>query len=234
MTAAQETHEVPATAPDNRAWFWPGFFIAWIFFALAYANRLDYIPGHFAFWATIASTGFLIAAWTPNKEQRDPFSIWIFLGLICCCIGDLIGPFHFMTGANAFFFAQTFFSIAAWKKGINWRWATPMIPVMIASNAALLWYTLPGTPDEEVIKVIAYSVIISIMVITAVGACSNNVPLAWAGILFYVSDVFVALWRFGDSPASGWICYPIYYSACLLFAYCVHVDRAGRVKDTYS
>ena len=220
-------------APHPKtAWFWPGFIIAWVGFILLYAARLDYLPGHLAFWAVVASNGFLLGAWTPGN-RRNAFTTFIFLGLVGCWFGDLIGPFHFMTGVYAFFFAQTFFSVAAWCRGIDWKRAMPVIPAMVAVNGGMLWYILPGTPESETIKVISYSVVISIMVITAVGAGKGNAPLVWAAVLFYISDVFVALWRFGDSSASGWICYPIYYLACLLFAYSIHADQNSEM-DSYS
>jgi hypothetical protein len=44
--------------------------------------------------------------------------------------------------------------------------------------------------------------------------------LAIAASLFYLSDIAVAYWRFmpGDNSRCAFLCYPLYYPACLLLA----------------
>ena len=221
---------MPTEKPTTTWLFWPGFIIVWIGFALMYGARLDVVPGAVVLWAAIASTGFLLAAWTP-RARRDAFSVLIFVGLARCWLGDVIGPFDFMTGVYAFFLAHAAFIAACWKKGIGRSQALMATAPVVITSAILLMVILPKTPEEEVVKIASYTVLISAMVIAAVGAGKNNPPLIAAAITFFISDVFVAFWKFGDSTASGWICYPIYYTACLLFAYSVHA-RSSVVRPS--
>jgi hypothetical protein len=62
--------------------------------------------------------------------------------------------------------------------------------------------------------------VISIMVATACGTRHPNaVLLAVAAVLFYVSDIAVAHWKFvSDGSWHAFFCYPLYYPACLLLA----------------
>lgn len=207
--------------------FWSGFVVAWIGFFLMYGIRLDYVPGSQVIWAVVASTGFLWAAGS-GLSRHDVFGALVFVGLVGCWFGDVIGPFNFMTGVYAFFVAHAAFIAACWTRGINWHRAGMALLPMLLVSTTVLWVILPKTPQDEVLKIVAYTVVISTMVVTALGAGSKSPPLVAAAILFYVSDVFVAFWRFGDSATSGWICYPIYYAACLLFAYSIHVEAAAR------
>ncbi len=223
--SSSETTDSPPSHGIAKPNFWRGFIITWVGFTLMYGARLGYVPGSQVIWAALASTGFLIAAWT-RRADRDAFGVLVFLGLVGCWFGDVIGPFNFMTGVYAFFIAHAAFIVACWTKGIDWRRLGVAVLPMAAVSAIVLFVILPQTPDKEVVKIASYTVLISIMVVAAVGAGKSNTPLMLAAIIFFISDVFVAFWRFTDSTASGWICYPIYYSACLLFAYSVHVDKA--------
>lgn len=215
---------VPATGEGVSMFtFWPGFVVTWIGFGLVYGARLHYVPGSQVLWAGVASTGFLLAAWTKHIV-RDAYGMLAFLGLVGCWFGDLLGPSDFMTGVYAFFAAHMMFILACWKKGIRWTTVGRVAVPVIAVSAAMLMLILPNTPAQELPMISAYTVLISTMVIAALGAGKGNVPLVLAAITFFISDAFLAFWRFGDSAASGWLCYPFYYAACLLFARSVHVE----------
>ena len=51
-------------------------------------------------------------------------------------------------------------------------------------------------------------------------------------LIFLVSDIFVARWKFVDSsPINAFFCYPLYYSACSLLALSISIrTRIAKMK----
>ncbi|MCA9439090.1 MAG: hypothetical protein KC978_25115, partial [Candidatus Omnitrophica bacterium] len=78
---------------------------------------------------------------------------------------------------------------------------------------------LSEASKEEQITICIYTSIISVMVIATYGASQTHRWVIIAAVTFYVSDVLLGLWRYGGSSVFSWFCYPVYYSACLMFAY---------------
>ena len=69
------------------------------------------------------------------------------------------------------------------------------------------------------------------IVLTAAGGARAGLPLALpAAVLFYVSDVCVARWRYLDSAVDGYICYLLYYAACAMFALNARYMARARVS----
>ena len=95
-----------------------------------------------------------------------------------------------------------------------------LLPVAVASLLALVWLG-PALPDGMVLPVRAYTLVISLMVVTAWGAHGAGGPwlLPAGATLFYVSDLSVAAMQFADP---GWPTYvlglPFYYTGQLLLA----------------
>lgn len=198
--------------------FWVGVavtFFGWVGLTLSRAKVFE--PGT-AVVAGIASTGFLIAASTPSALKTS-FGKWILVGLLGCWLGDVLGPNNFLLGVYAFMSAHFGFVIACWARGISWkRVAVATLPTLLVSLlvGSLL---LSEASREEQITIWIYTLIISAMVIGSYGASENLRILFIAAVAFYVSDVLLGLWRYGGNSIYSWFCYPVYYSACLMFAY---------------
>ena len=74
-------------------------------------------------------------------------------------------------------------------------------------------------PEHERVTILAYVAVIGAMLALAAAAGNSKSLLLLAATLFYISDVFVARWRYGGGPFNGYLCYPLYYTSCALFAW---------------
>ena len=96
------------------------------------------------------------------------------------------------------------------------------VPAAAAVSAAgyFLWLG-PHVPESDTLQIVGYTVVITIMLAAAAArkpGPGKGIALT-AGILFYVSDVFLANWRYVDTGSwNAYVCYPVYYTACALFA----------------
>ena len=97
--------------------------------------------------------------------------------------------------------------------------------------ASVIVYTVwlgPHVPQGEQPQIIGYTVVITVMLVFA-GATPRFVgkQTALAGaIVFYLSDVFLANWRYVDTGRwNAFVCYPLYYTACVLLALSILATR---------
>lgn len=175
----------------------------------------------------IASTGFVLVAFL-GGATRTVFGRFILAALACCWAGDMLGPLSFMLGTYAFLIAHLLFIPAFLALRPAWR-ATRLaaLPVGLVSlvNTALLW---PRIPTDDRMTIAFYTVAISVMVALALGAGRHSRLVPLAAVLFYTSDHFVARWKYVGGDWNGLLCYPLYYTACLLFALSVH--KLGRSR----
>lgn len=173
----------------------------------------------------IASTGFVLVALL-GGATRDAFGRFMLAALACCWAGDMLGPLNFMLGTYAFLIAHLLFIPAFFALRPAWR-ATCLaaLPVGLVSllSTALLW---PRVPPGDRMAIAFYTVAISVMVALALGAGRHSRLVPIAAVLFYTSDHFVARWKYIGGDWNGLVCYPLYYTACLLFALSVY--RIGR------
>eukprot|EP00633_Aureoumbra_lagunensis_P008105 CAMPEP_0197321960 /NCGR_PEP_ID=MMETSP0891-20130614/67264_1 /TAXON_ID=44058 ORGANISM="Aureoumbra lagunensis, Strain CCMP1510" /NCGR_SAMPLE_ID=MMETSP0891 /ASSEMBLY_ACC=CAM_ASM_000534 /LENGTH=124 /DNA_ID=CAMNT_0042814091 /DNA_START=306 /DNA_END=676 /DNA_ORIENTATION=- len=98
-----------------------------------------------------------------------------------------------------------------------------VIAVLPIAAAVLLWLW-PSLPQDMRIPVIAYTLVISAMVASAVGTFQKNDSadpnILLASIYFFISDIFIARDRFVRRQAiNKMINLPLYYAAQFLFAY---------------
>ena len=165
----------------------------------------------------LASTSF-VALGIASGALRTAMGRVSICGLVCCWIGDMVGPRNFLLGLGAFLVGHLFFAASFTVHGIEPRRAgiaSGIVSVVTIATGALLW---PYVPLAERFHLVAYCIVISIMLIAAAGA-RPGLPLAIpAAVLFYISDVCVARWRYADSALDGYLCYVLYYAACALFA----------------
>lgn len=174
-----------------------------------------------------ASTGFL-ALGLLTKPWQTTSDRWMFSGLMFCWLGDFFGPSNFALGAGLFLLAHVLFVIAFIMSGLNRRntlWAT----LLTLPSLGILAWLLPQVEESMRVLVIAYTLVITVMVITAAGTRR----LVFVGaVIFYISDIFVARWRFVDhDPINALICYPLYYTACLILAYSLFQSNATATSE---
>lgn len=168
----------------------------------------------------IATAGFVLTA-LAGGAVLTRYGLLVLLGLIACAAGDLLGPGDFLTGATAFLIAHLLFMAGFVSRGIKARRCLWALPAMALPTGAVLLWIVPRVPPSARLIIFGYIAVITLMVILASGASwgvTGRLALA-AAIIFYISDIFVARWQYGGDASNGLYCYPLYYTACLLFAW---------------
>ncbi|MCC6694330.1 MAG: lysoplasmalogenase [Candidatus Hydrogenedentes bacterium] len=177
----------------------------------------------------VASSAFLAAALVAGAF-RSRYGVLVLGALVCCWLGDIIGPRNFMWGLYAFLGAHLLFVLAFVSTKVNWRSCAYAVAALAIIDVLLMLWMLPNVPDTERFNVVAYTVVISSMVAAGWGARRANSWILPAAVIFFISDIFVARWRYGGGWINGYLCYPLYYTACMLFAVSVRsaLPGAGR------
>lgn len=177
-----------------------------------------------------ASTLFLVVAMLAGACQTV-YGRWILTGLIFCWLGDLGMKIGFLYGVFSFLIAHLCFMVAFRARGISLRRFYMAIPVRVITTILVLRGILSGVSGKDLIPILVYAVIITIMLAMAVSV--NYGKGYWvlylAAHLFYLSDAFLAFSRY-DPSLKIWIylCHPLYYPACLLFAFSVRRFASDR------
>ena len=116
-------------------------------------------------------------------------------------------------------------STAFFVYGVRPRWSVLTLLLLTPFAAGILVWLLPSVPGELRGPVLAYIVVITSMVVLAVGVRGRGGP--WAipagAVLFYISDLAVATNQFvaPDTPHYLWGL-PTYYAGQLFFAWSVY------------
>ena len=184
-------------------------------------------------WKPLSSTlmtGILLIAFFRGECARMEFTLAILAGILLCFGGDMalmfmnrskkafrIGLVLFLLGHVAYIAAFTWFSgfhRSDWISGA----------ILAVLGIAVYVYLLPGLGDMK-IPVLLYVIIISVMVNRAVSVFSGDyftATQAWlitgGAVLFYVSDVILALARFRHTWRYGRINLAFYYAGQVLTA----------------
>jgi uncharacterized membrane protein YhhN len=172
-------------------------------------------------WALSGSSCFVLLSLTMALRFRQGAAWLTLMGLIACWLGDYLGPIHFQAGALSFLVAHLLF-IAAWTwTRPNWKRSAATLGVVLLATTGIGTWLLPSVPGGDVPLVVAYMSVISVMVAVAGGTRGPLRRLTLLGaVLFYVSDIAVARGQYvAPGALNSWICYPLYYTACLLLAY---------------
>ena len=171
-------------------------------------------------WLIAASTGFVLVRVVRGGLDGTPGRL-LLAGLVGCWLGDYLGPVNFIGSVVAFGLAHLAFVGAFIAIGIDrTRLPVPAV-VAIVVGVAIGWWLLPHVPADQHAMIVGYMLVISVMAVTAWGMRDHPARgiLIAAAVVFYVSDIFVARWRFvSPGPENAFLCYPLYYAACLLFA----------------
>ncbi len=150
--------------------------------------------------------------------------------LAFCFLGDLVGPWHFFAGLWMFFGGHIALIVSFLLRGVVARRCLATLGLLIVTGGLLLAWLYPHVPASGRVPVLLYMTIITAMATVAGGSRDGGARriILMAVALFYVSDIFVARWRFvAREPFNAFICYPLYYAACLLFAWSTQADREG-------
>jgi uncharacterized membrane protein YhhN len=179
----------------------------------------------------IASSAFIAVA-IRSGALRSTYGRIILLGLVFSWFGDmfLIGQSQvfFLLGLGAFLLAHIAYIAGFVVMGISGRWvAVTTLPVVAAAVAVSIWLT-PHIPPEVVIPVRLYTIVISLMLIAAIGTRGRGATILvlTGGLMFFFSDLSVAALRIVQSsfPTYVWGL-PLYYAGQLCLA--VSVSRSG-------
>jgi uncharacterized membrane protein YhhN len=180
----------------------------------------------------IASTGFLAVAMLSGALQSTYGKV-LLAGLTLSFAGDafLIGETQhaFLAGLAAFLLAHLAYVMAFAVHGINLRWlAAAALPVVGIAVGIALWLA-PHTPPELSLPVRLYTIVISSMVIAAIGTRGKggSVLILVGALLFFLSDLSVAALRLvqTDFPTYVWGL-PLYYASQLCLALSVSQSRS--------
>lgn len=171
----------------------------------------------------LASIGFLAIAWISGANQT-PFGRRIGMGLILCFLGDAIGPHHFIVGSVAFLIAHLVFIMAFINHGLNRQHTTIGCLIAFPISTAVLVYLWPSVSPEYHMLVIVYTTVITLMVVLSAG---TQTWILIGAIIFYLSDIFVARWKFIGGSHNAYFCYPLYYTACTMLALSIQRMQGG-------
>jgi len=173
-------------------------------------------------WLWAGSVAFVLLSFCGTAEAPQ-FTWAMRLGLVGCALGDFLGPRNFHLGVVMFLLAHLAFSAAFLIHGVAWRRLLARAPIVVgASLLVVVVWLWPHVPENDRGLVAGYTTVISVMAILAGGLSPSPARgLLWVGAwVFYLSDIFVARWRFVDSsPSNGLACYSLYYTACVLLAW---------------
>lgn len=178
-------------------------------------------------WLTkpIASTGFLMVAYTAGAFQTQ-YGIAVFVALVLSWFGDVFLIPHsrksFLFGLISFLLGHVGYCVAFAMYSFNTLWAGVTFAIALVIGLVVGKWLKPHTGDNMWKPVIAYIVVISVMVVTAVAAYPGT-QIYWipvGAILFYLSDLSVARNRFIKEAFYNRLWgLPFYYVGQLILAY---------------
>ncbi len=179
----------------------------------------------------VASTAFLAVALL-SGALRSRYGRIIFAGLVFSWFGDmfLLGTTRqfFLAGLASFLLAHIAYVVAFSARGQSAKWSlSAFVPVAAISILVAVWLT-PYLPDDMIVPVRSYTLVISLMVITAFGTKGAGGPLLIpaGATLFYFSDLSVAAGQFVDPAFPNYVWgLPFYYIGQTLLALSVRYSR---------
>jgi len=182
----------------------------------------------------LASSAFMAVALTAGA-RRSLYGRIVLAGLAFSWFGDMFllgaGEALFLAGLVSFLLAHIAYVIAFAFHGLNDKWSfAAVLPIAAISIGVSMWLT-PQLPAAMVLPVRTYTIVISLMVITAFGARGAGGPtlIPVGAVLFYLSDISVATLQFTDPEFPNYVWgLPFYYTGQLLLAMSV-----GYAKPRY-
>ncbi len=191
---------------------------------LLVAFNLAAEPGLARIAKLTASTAFILTAISAGATGTR-YGKWILAGLFFSWWGDafltMSSDLFFQLGLGSFLLGHLLYCGAFLAHGINTKWALASFVAMIPFAAGVLSWLWPHVDNSLQVPVGAYILVISTMVILAVGTQGRGGPrfILIGAILFYFSDISVAHGRFmeSDFPMYVWGL-PFYFVGQLFLA----------------
>lgn len=168
-----------------------------------------------------ASTAFVLTALTAFIKNKSKYGILILIGLIFCWLGDFTGHYNFKVSVASFALAHIFFIFAFLSIGIENKRTLISLGTFSVISFCIFYWLYPYVPESDQPFVFAYIIIITVMIVIALGTKTSAVKkiIAIGAVSFYVSDIFVARRKFVDpSHFNAFIYLPLYYASCIVFA----------------
>ena len=157
----------------------------------------------------LASTGFLAVAVAAGGLDGSaggaiaPYGLFLLIGLVFSWWGDVFlipddRPRIFQAGILSFLLGHVAYGVAFASLGLHPPAVGAMALVSLIPIVLVLRWLRPNLPADMVVPVYAYVMVISTMMISAVGAfATTGRPMILLGAaMFYVSDLAVARDRF--------------------------------------
>lgn len=161
------------------------------------------------------------------KAKKPVFYILMTVALLFAFLGDVLIAFDFIVGAGTFALGHIVF-VAAYcvlqkPKALDALWGGGLF----ALAASILLFAPFMSFEAEVLKIVcvAYALIISCMLGKALGNFVReknafNLMIASGSVLFFISDLMLALGKFGDVGTwASHACMATYYPALCLLAF---------------
>ena len=178
-------------------------------------------------WAAkpLASTGFIAVALAAGALET-PYGLTVLVALVLCWVGDVFlipkgASTLFLVGLVSFLLGHLGFAVAFTLRGADPLWMAVAAVLALPPAFVVLRWLHPHLPDRMRIPVLAYVAVISLMVVTAVGAAvaAGRAAIGVGAICFYLSDLHVARHRFVSQSFwnKSWGL-PLYYGAQLILA----------------
>jgi uncharacterized membrane protein YhhN len=168
----------------------------------------------------LASSGFIAVALLGGATET-PFGGWLLVGLALSWLGDLLLglPRAFLGGLVAFLVAHVAYGIGFLVRGIGGE--AIGAGLIVAVIAAVAWRWLRPHLGDMRTPVAAYVLVISVMLVLAVGASSvsGDWRIGLGAGAFFFSDLAVARHRFvAPGIVNRLWGLPLYYAGQLLLA----------------
>ena len=180
---------------------------------------------------TLASAGFIVAAIGFGALQSRYGKI-VLTGLVLGAIGDVCllgtGKKAFMGGLVSFLLGHVAYVLAFGSLSMRPPQAFLAAVAIVTVMVLIARWVFPHAPDMRV-PIGIYMLVISAMVVTAVGAGAAGAPwmVPVGAILFTVSDIAVVRQRFVKPElANRLFGLPLYYAAQLLIAWSIAAVNA--------
>lgn len=173
----------------------------------------------------LASAGFVAVA-VSSGALATPYGQAVLVALALCWAGDVFlipkgaGAF-FLVGLVSFLLGHVGFAVAFVLCGPDPIWMAAAALLALPPALVVLRWLRPHLSARMRAPVVAYVVVISLVVVTAVGAAAatGRSAIALGAGCFYLSDLHVARDRFVSrsfwNKSSG---LPLYYAAQLILA----------------
>jgi uncharacterized membrane protein YhhN len=173
----------------------------------------------------LASTGFIAVALAAGALET-PYGQAVMVALVLCWVGDVFlipkgASALFLVGLVSFLLGHVAFAVAFTLCGPDPLWMAIAAVLLLPPALLVLRWLHPHLPEKMKAPVVAYVTVISLMLVTAVGAAAatGRCAIGLGAICFYLSDLHVARHRFVSQSFwnKSWGL-PLYYAAQLILA----------------